>query len=70
MQGADGNIYGSTIDGFGTIFRLSLGLNPFVQPLPGIGKVGNTIKILGQGLTGATSVAFNGTPASFHKALL
>ena len=33
--------------------------------LPYYGKVGATIDILGQGLSGTTSVSFNGTPATF-----
>jgi uncharacterized protein (TIGR03437 family) len=32
---------------------------------PVAGKVGARVKILGTNLTGATSVTFNGTPASF-----
>jgi len=31
-----------------------------------LGAVGKSIGILGQGFTGASSVEFNGTPASFH----
>jgi len=30
-----------------------------------MGKVGQTVEILGQGLTGTTKVSFNGTPATF-----
>jgi uncharacterized protein (TIGR03437 family) len=31
-----------------------------------LGKVGTGVKILGTNLTGATSVTFNGTPASIN----
>jgi hypothetical protein len=50
---------------FGTIYQLATGLGPFVKFLPAAGKVGAEVGILGTALTGATSVAFNGTPAKF-----
>ena len=76
IQATDGNFYGTTeyggLDdscslglGCGTIFSLSLGLNPFVETGPAFGKVGTAVKILGTDLTGATSVTFNGTAATF-----
>jgi uncharacterized repeat protein (TIGR03803 family) len=69
VQGTDGNFYGTTpsggAEGVGVVFRLSVGLNPFVEVLLYAGKVGKTVKILGQGLTGTTAVAFNGTAANF-----
>jgi IPT/TIG domain len=49
----------------GTVFSLAVGLGPFVETLPTSGKVGKAIKILGTNLTGATSVTFNGTAATF-----
>lgn len=36
-----------------------------MKTLPTSGKVGAAVKILGTNLTGATSVSFNGTAASF-----
>lgn len=51
--------------GCGTIFGLSMGLGPFVETQPALGKAGATVKILGTHLTGATSVSFNGTAAGF-----
>ena len=33
--------------------------------MPASGKVGRSVIILGTNLTGATSVTFNGTPATF-----
>ncbi|MBS0378227.1 MAG: IPT/TIG domain-containing protein [Proteobacteria bacterium] len=65
-QATDGNLYGTTSSdatGFGTLFRYSLGLSPFVQVQTSSGAVGSTIVILGTNLNGATSVTFNGTAA-------
>ena len=47
------------------MFGISVGLGPFVETLPTLGKVGRAVKILGTDLTGATSVSFNGTAAEF-----
>ncbi|HTU42121.1 MAG TPA: choice-of-anchor tandem repeat GloVer-containing protein [Candidatus Aquilonibacter sp.] len=69
IQSTDGNFYGTTRDGGayndGTVFRLSVGLGPFVETQTASGKVGAAIKILGTDLTGATSVTFNGIAATF-----
>ena len=71
LQGTDGRLYGTTYFGgtvcvyCGTVFRISMGLNPFVKLVRASGKVGQTGGILGQGLTGTTGVFLNGTPASF-----
>ena len=59
---------GSTADGAhfsGTVFKLSVGLGPFVIFIRNSAKVGQTAQILGQGFTGTSSVSFNGTPATF-----
>ena len=50
--------------GCGTIFALSVGEPPFVETRPTIGVMGETITIVGYGLKGATSVTFNGVPAT------
>jgi uncharacterized protein (TIGR03437 family) len=42
-----------------------VGLGPFVETEPIGGKVAANVKVLGTNLTGATSVTFNGTPATF-----
>jgi hypothetical protein len=52
-------------NGCGALFTFSEGLPPFVVASPNFGKAGRVIKILGNALTGTTSVTFNGTPASF-----
>jgi uncharacterized repeat protein (TIGR03803 family) len=69
VQDTNGNLYGTTADGGingdGTVFSLSVGLAPFVETQPSSGKAGASVKILGTNLTGATSVTFNGTPATF-----
>jgi uncharacterized repeat protein (TIGR03803 family) len=69
VQDTNGTFYGTTFhggaNGYGTIFSLSVGLGPFVETQPTSGKVGKAVTILGTSLTGATSVTFNGTPATF-----
>lgn len=42
-----------------------MGLTPFVKFVRGQGHVDGTVQILGQGLIGTSSVAFNGVQASF-----
>jgi uncharacterized repeat protein (TIGR03803 family) len=70
-QDTDGTFYGTTIMGgdkscnyCGLVYGLSTGLPPFVQPNPVAGKAGYTIMILGNNLTGTTSVTFNGISAT------
>jgi hypothetical protein len=53
--------------GYGTIYSLNVGLGPFVAFVLPVGKVGQSAQILGQGLTGTTSVTFNGVPATSFK---
>lgn len=69
VQGTDGNFYGTTPSGGpnndGTIFKLSLGLRPFVSFVRPPGRVGWTVQILGQGFTGTTEVSFGGPPSAF-----
>ena len=74
LQDTDGNFYGvaeqggSGLNGYGTIFRFSTGLAPFVKLVRDSGKVGQVGGILGQGFTGTTGVFLNGTPATFTVA--
>jgi uncharacterized repeat protein (TIGR03803 family) len=68
-QDTNGNFYGTTglggADDLGTVFSLSMDLNPFVKTEPTAAGVGKPVNILGNSLMGATSVAFNGTAATF-----
>ena len=70
VQGTDGAFYGGDVGGpganFGYIFRFDVGLDPFLQLVLTIGTVGERVTILGNNLTGATEVRFNGTPATFN----
>jgi hypothetical protein len=64
----DGNFYGTNnlggANNLGTFFKISTGLGPFVKALRPYGHIGQTAYILGTGLTGSTSVTFNGTAAT------
>ncbi|MBA3914065.1 MAG: hypothetical protein H0X25_09495 [Acidobacteriales bacterium] len=68
-QGTDGNLYGtaafSGTSDVGVIYKLSLGLPPFIKLLPASGVTGKSIRILGNNLLGTTGVTFNGVPAEF-----
>jgi uncharacterized repeat protein (TIGR03803 family) len=69
LQATNGTFYGTTPAGGtnsdGTLYSLSIGLSPFVETLPTSGGVGAPVLILGNNLTGATGVNFNGTAATF-----
>lgn len=69
LQATDGNLYGSTYEGgansSGLIFKLSVGLGPFVETRPTSGRAGETVFILGNDLTCATRVTFNGAESKF-----
>jgi len=69
IQATDGSFYGATYQGgavgAGTIFNLSTGLGPFVETQTSAGAVGSPVNILGNNLTGASSVTFNGIGAAF-----
>jgi uncharacterized repeat protein (TIGR03803 family) len=69
LQGTNGSFYGTTSSGgtssYGTVYNLSVALGPFVKTNPTSGKVGASVIILGNNLTGTTAVSFNGTAATF-----
>ncbi len=71
FQGTDGTLYGMTAyggngcGGYGTIYSVSNGLSPLVETSPLVGKIGQSVIILGNGLTGTSSVTFNGVPTAF-----
>jgi uncharacterized repeat protein (TIGR03803 family) len=70
VQSTSGEIYGEveysgSNDNSGAIFQFSNGIGPSVQPVPVAGKVGQSVLILGNNLTGASSVTFNGVAAKF-----
>jgi uncharacterized repeat protein (TIGR03803 family) len=66
-QATSGTFYGTadSLNGPGSIFSLSLGLQPFVSFVIPAGRIGQTGGILGQGFTGTTSVEISGVPAQF-----
>lgn len=76
VQATNGIFYGTTPYGghskncgtnigCGTVFSLSMGLDPFVETNPNVGKADAIVSILGNNLTGTTSVTFDGVAADF-----
>lgn len=70
MQATNGAFFGTTTFGgtgryYGTVFSLDVGLGPFVETNPTMGKAGAKVAILGNNLKGATSVTFDGLPTTF-----
>jgi uncharacterized repeat protein (TIGR03803 family) len=75
LQSTNGTFYGTTATGGnplsprnlgdGVAYSWSMGLGPFVEAQSNFGKAGQIVTILGNDLSGATSVTFNGTPAKF-----
>lgn len=69
LQGTNGILYGATalggLNDYGTLFTLNLGVGSFIETVPTAGKMGAKVLILGNNLTGASSVTFNGTAAQF-----
>jgi uncharacterized repeat protein (TIGR03803 family) len=69
LQGTDGILYGATAYGgshdSGVVYSLSNNLSPLVKTVPVAAAVGVRVIVLGNGLTGSTSVTFNGTAAAF-----
>ena len=71
FQHTNGILYGSATNGGsgnkpgGVFYSLDMGFHPFVALILTSGKVGQVIQILGNGLTGTTSVKFGTGSASF-----
>jgi uncharacterized repeat protein (TIGR03803 family) len=69
IQNTNGVIYGTTNLGGsvaeGVFFSVNENLAAYVSLNPSVGKAKATVQILGQGLSGATQVLFNGTAAKF-----
>lgn len=68
LQGTDGLFYGTGYGGTfkdGTVFSISVSLKPFIKTSPNLGPAGEAVTILGANLAGATSLTFNGVPATF-----
>lgn len=70
MQHTNGELFGLTKRGGplgnGGVYSLNDGITPFVSLVVTLGPVGKSVGVLGQGFSGASSVTFNGTPASFR----
>jgi uncharacterized repeat protein (TIGR03803 family) len=68
-QHTNGTFYGEASTGgavgHGALFSYKAGLGPFVALPATSGRVATAVGILGGGLTGTTSVKFNGTAATF-----
>ncbi len=71
LQHTNGQFFGLTnqggVNGLGSIYSLNVGLGPFVTFVHAQGKAGSKAQILGQGLTGTTSITFNGVNATNFK---
>lgn len=71
LQHTSGLFYGVTELGgaasLGTVYSLDVGLGPFITFVRATGKAGKVAQILGQGLTGTTSVTFNGVNSTSFK---
>jgi len=71
MQDTSGLLYGTlrfgSPNGYGAVFSLNIGVGSFITFVQPSGKAGSTVQTLGQGLTGTTSVTFNGVAATSFK---
>jgi uncharacterized repeat protein (TIGR03803 family) len=76
VEATNGDLYGTTSSGGGgcyggicfnggTVFKLNVGLGPCLVLQNTSGEVGTNVEILGTNLSAATSVTFNGTPATY-----
>jgi uncharacterized repeat protein (TIGR03803 family) len=67
-EGGTGNVQNCSTGICGVFYRLKVGSPPFVSLLSTSGKAGQVVEILGNGLTGTTSVTFGSGSASFTVA--
>jgi uncharacterized repeat protein (TIGR03803 family) len=70
VQHTNGKFYGTASGNSlccGVFYSFDMGLPPFTRLPATQGKTAATIQFLGQGFTGASSVSFNGTPATSFK---
>jgi uncharacterized repeat protein (TIGR03803 family) len=69
VQYTNGELYGVTqfggTDNLGTVYSLNMGLAPFVNTPVFAGREGSSVLILGNHLTGASEVSFEGSSAKF-----
>jgi uncharacterized repeat protein (TIGR03803 family) len=70
IQHTNGDIFGMTnrggVDHKGVVYSFTHAFAPFIKLNRSIGLVGSTVGILGKGFSNASSVEFDGTPASFR----
>ncbi len=71
LQHTNGSFYGTAFHGGqnkqGSLYRLDMGLGPFIALVRYTGRIGQPVQILGQGLTGSTTVTVNGIAATSLK---
>ncbi len=68
LQSTNGTFYGATFaggNGDGVVYSFDMGLGPFIMTNPTAGKAGAQVVILGNDLSSASSVTFNGKAAKF-----
>lgn len=71
VQHTNGKFYGTAgsggRNGAGSLYSFDVGLGPFIALVRYTGRIGQPVQILGQGLTGSTSVTINGIAATSFK---